>query len=339
MVLSLLVAGNLSCMACPFTLPRTIGRRFISPRWEWPRRLESKWLAIGLLVLFFWAYEALDLWLSPWWTAWIVVGYFVAAFSIDMLFRGAAFCKYVCPVGQFQFAQSLVSPWQVRVREPDVCTGCRTKECMRGGSHVRGCELQLIVPRKSDNLDCTFCLDCVHACPAANVGILATVQLGAPASSAANGFRAIAQRADLAVLLLLLVSAAFANAAGMIGPTVNAERWLEGALGISAFAAENIYLLLSLVVAPLAVLLLIGCWARLMNARQESLRQILCRFAPALVPVGAAMWLAHYGFHLVVGAASAVPAVVRFAGDWGWRIPAARAWCAAAAPWIRPPGC
>ena len=77
------------------------GRRFVSPRWEWPCRLESKWLAIGLLILFFWAYEAFDLWLSPWWTAWIVVGYFVAAFAVDMLFRGAAFCKYVAPWGSF----------------------------------------------------------------------------------------------------------------------------------------------------------------------------------------------------------------------------------------------
>ena len=90
----------------------------------------------------------LDLWLSPWWTAWIIVGYFVVAFTVDMLFQGAAFCKYVCPVGQFQFVQSLVSPWQVQVRDASACppATCRTKECMRGGENVRGCEMHLILP-------------------------------------------------------------------------------------------------------------------------------------------------------------------------------------------------
>ena len=33
--------------------------------------------------------------------------------------------------------------------------------------------LELYQPRKSSNMDCTFCLDCVHACPHDNVGILA----------------------------------------------------------------------------------------------------------------------------------------------------------------------
>ena len=210
---------------------------------------------------------------------------------------------------------------------------------MRGGSDVRGCEMQLIVPRKSDNLDCTFCLDCVHACPAANVGILATLQPPSTALIAAKSSKNIVRRADLAVLLLLLIFAAFANAAGMIAPTVNVERSLEAALSISPFAAESLYLLLSLVVAPLLVLLLVGACSHLLSLREESLGTIICRFAPALVPLGAAMWLAHYGFHLVVGATSALPAIVRFAGDWGWHIPAAarivRSCCATEPPgWL-----
>jgi hypothetical protein len=31
-VIALLVAGNLFCMACPFTMPRDLGRRFVRPR-------------------------------------------------------------------------------------------------------------------------------------------------------------------------------------------------------------------------------------------------------------------------------------------------------------------
>ena len=39
----------------------------------------------------------------------------------------------------------------------------------------RGCELALFQPRKIGNLDCTFCLDCVQACPYDNVGIISRV--------------------------------------------------------------------------------------------------------------------------------------------------------------------
>ena len=46
------------------------------------------------------------------------LGYFAAAFVIDGFFRGASFCKYVCPIGQFNFVQSLVSPLEVKVRDP-----------------------------------------------------------------------------------------------------------------------------------------------------------------------------------------------------------------------------
>ena len=120
-VLALLVAGNLFCMACPFMLPRELARRFFKPVRHWPRRLRNKWLAIALFALILFAYELFDLWGSPWWTAWLIVAYFAAALLVDSLFRNASFCKWVCPIGQFNFVASMVSPLEVRVRDTDVC--------------------------------------------------------------------------------------------------------------------------------------------------------------------------------------------------------------------------
>ncbi len=159
-VIALLMAGNLFCMACPFTLPRDLARKFVSPRYRWPSRLRSKWIAAGLLVAYLWGYEAFALWDSPRSTAWIILGYFIAAFMVDTVFKGASFCKYVCPIGQFHFVHSLVSPLQVKVREPAVCGSCSTHDCIRGNDRQRGCELHLFQPKKLGNFDCTFCLDC-----------------------------------------------------------------------------------------------------------------------------------------------------------------------------------
>ncbi len=135
--------------------------------------MRSKWFGVALLLLFFWGYEVFSLWDKPIWTAWLIINYFLVAFAIDALFRGASFCKYVCPIGQYQFVASLVSPLEVKVRKPDVCASCKTHDCLRGNERQRGCEMDLYLPRKSGNLDCTFCLDCVRACPHDNIGVMA----------------------------------------------------------------------------------------------------------------------------------------------------------------------
>ena len=154
-----------------------------------------------------------------------------AAFVVDGFFRGASFCKYVCPIGQFNFVQSLVSPLEVKVRDPDVCATCRTKDCIRGRDGIPGCELHLFQPRKAGNMDCTFCLDCVHACPHDNVGMLAAPGQRSVARPRPLRRRPLRPPPDLAALILVLVFGAFANAAGMVGPVVDWQSRLPFLLG------------------------------------------------------------------------------------------------------------
>ena len=152
-VLALLIAGNLFCMACPFMLPRRLAKKLLPANRPWPKFIRSKWLAIGLLLVFFWAYEAFDLWASPWLTAWVVLTYFVAAFAIDGIFQGAAFCKYVCPIGQFHFIHSMVSPLEVKVRQPAICGTCTTKDCIKGRYSQKPEQSMLRLSRESGNPD------------------------------------------------------------------------------------------------------------------------------------------------------------------------------------------
>ena len=248
-VVALLAAGNLFCMACPFTLPRELGRRLGLATRNWPRALHTKWLAVGLLVLFFWAYEKFDFWDSPKLTAWILVGYFVAAFAVDSFFRGASFCKYVCPIGQFNFVSSLVSPLEVRIRSREACTSCATHDCVQGNERQRGCELDLFLPRKVGNMDCTFCLDCVKACPHDNIGILALPPgsdlVNDPIRSSLGRF---SRRLDIAALALALVFSAFVSAAAMVAPVAAwRERLIERFPAISTAPVTGFLFLIALV--------------------------------------------------------------------------------------------
>ena len=329
-VLALLFAGNLFCMACPFMLPRQAGR-WMRERWfgggkPIPPGLR-KWLAVGLLVVFFYCYELFSLWASPWLTAWLIVGYFLAAFTVDTFFRGAAFCKVVCPVGQFNFFGSLVSPLEIRTRHQATCTACRTKDCITASSRVnrhsagaRGCELWLFQQRKSGNMDCTFCLDCIHACPYDNIGMIGRV----PTSELwtdphRSGVGRFSRRHDLVALVVLLSFGAFINAFAMIKPVHGLQAQLARWLGTSARAPGlALVFLVGLVLLPALSVTLAGQGTRLLSgSNRVSATAAIGRYAYALVPMGFGMWLAHYAFHFLTGGLTIVPVVQSFLADVG----------------------
>ena len=330
-VLALMAAGNLFCMACPFTLPRELGRKLGFATRHWPRALRNKWLAVGLLALFFLACEVFQLRDRPLVTAWILVGYFATAFTVDTLFRGASFCKYICPIGQFNFIGSLVSPLEVRVRRQNTCSNCATHDCLRGNEHHRGCELGLFLPRKTGSIDCTFCLDCVKACPHDNVGIVpVNIVHNLVRDPIRSALGRLSQRTDIAALALVLVFAAFVNAAAMVAPVT---AWRDVWIGrLSLTSAAPVTALLFLIVLLLATLLfgaviMAGTYVcHIVSATRE----IFCRFALALVPAGLAMWGAHLLFHLSTSWSTAWPVLQRAALDLGvpwlgvprWQTPA-----------------
>jgi len=307
-VIGLLVAGNLFCFACPFMLPRRLAKRLLPAARAWPRALRSKWLAVALLALYLFSYEAFDLWDSPFLTAWIAIGYFAAAFTIDGLFRGASFCKYVCPIGQFHFVQSTLSPLEVKVREPARCGSCETRDCIRGNAQQRGCEVDLFQPAKVGNLDCTFCLDCVHACPHDNVGILATrpaQELASDASRVSLG--KLSERPDLAALVLLLSFGAFANAAAMTAPVV---AWQQGSASAWSLSPSLVWVLFFA-----ATLIALPALCALLASGAD--RERLSRFAWSLAPIGFSMWLAHFVMHFAMAWGGAATAWRRAFADLG----------------------
>jgi ferredoxin len=173
------VRGEFFLSGLPFHAGASGGATILQASVHMAASLRNKWLSVGLFVLILFTYELFDLWSSPWWTAWLIVAYFLSVLVVDGFFKHASFCKFVCPIGQFNFVASTLSPFEVKVREQDVCTRCHTKDCIRGRREpvsdlvtIRGCELALFLPSKVGNMDCTFCLDCVHACPHDNIGIL-----------------------------------------------------------------------------------------------------------------------------------------------------------------------
>lgn len=311
-ILALLLFGNLFCMSCPFTIPRTVALRFSGRGRRWPRALRNKWLAVAAFVGFLFVYEWLDLWASPAMTAWVIIAYFVGAFVLEAMFAESPFCKYICPLGTFNFAASTLSPAQITVRDRDICRACPGKECINGSPRALGCGTELFAPAMRSNLDCVLCLDCARACPYDNVALA----IRPPGRELVEN--AWPRRWDISFLILVFAFASISNAFGMVPPFYEWQLWLAGALG-----TPNELILLGLtfgllnLALPAAVGLGAAWLSRAAAGRAEPLRISFSRFMPAIMPVGFAIWLAHYGFHFVTGALAIIPVFHTFLLDHG----------------------
>ncbi len=312
-ILILLMAGNFFCMSCPFTIPRTVARRLSLHGGRWPAALRNKWVSVLSLFGIFWLYEWLDLWASPLLTAWIAITYVLLAFALEAWFSGSPFCKYVCPLGAFNFTFSMLSPLQITERSRQVCRNCEGKECVNGSADVLGCGTELFVPVMESNMDCIFCLDCARACPYDNVAL----QIRSPLKETRR--RLEPPSFALAFMILSLIFSGLMNAFGMVPPVYRLQAWLAEGLGLRSDGARQLLVFgFGNLLLPAAILVLMT----LFSERSErnfwrSIRAETLRFVPALIPLGAGIWLAHYGFHLAIGGLAIVPVFQSFLIDHG----------------------
>ena len=183
-----------------------------------------------------------------------------------------------------------------------------------------GCEMELFQPRKSGNADCTFCLDCVHACPHENVGIL----IERPAKAlwtdpVRSGVGQLGRRLDLAVVVLVIIFGAIANAAGMVGPVVKWQEQVQSVLGhCSPALIISLYYLLVLVVLPALAVAFVAAISRWWGQLGENWLSIAVRFSYSLIPLGFGIWLAHYSFHFLGSYETVVPVMQRFVSNLGF---------------------
>jgi ferredoxin len=333
-------------MGCPFTVPRTLAKKLSISGIRFPQRLRNKWLAIAGLFIMFFLYEWLDLWASPVLTAWVIVFYFIASFVLEAVFKESAFCKYVCPLGTFNFVYSTASPTQIGVKNPDVCKACQGRECVNGSyaekSVIRideipyidadgtlhykkvtvenspkgtlGCGTELFPPQITSNLDCVYCLDCVRACPHDNIGLMARTP-GRELLQAG----AWPKRWDISLLVIMLAFMAIFNAFGMVPPVFALLEWFAS-LG---FTSDFIPLLLlfgfGMLLLPVLSALVAAWLGRTLTntAKKHSLRDTVATFAPAFVPLGFGIWIAHYGFHFLIAPLTIIPVIQEFVGQTG----------------------
>ena len=352
-VLALLLVGNLFCAACPLMLTRGVARwtqRVLGRTWRWPRRLRSKALAVVLMLLFVYAYEAFALWSSPWLTAWLAIGYFGAAWWVDSLFPAGTFCRYVCPLGNFNYVLASTSPTQIATVDPAVCDRCEGKPCLHGRvtdagaprrewltaeGRLRGdrdgprraafVPLEAVVapngtgrfPGCETGLfvpQVTANLDCTLCfnCLRACPYDNVALRLRAPWHEAArDGWRHRGRRGAL-VLGVLLAWWGLMNAFAMVPPYFAAADAVARVLGTRAEWWVLAVMLAVTSAAGFGATVAVAWAADRAGGRRSGPWAALDRWGYVVVIVGVGFWAAHYLFNFLTGALAIVPVFQHF---------------------------
>jgi len=189
-------------------------------------------------------------------------------------------------------------------------------------------------------MDCTFCLDCIHACPHDNIGILAELPGKALwRDSFHSGLGRFGKRPDLAALIVVLAFGAFVNSAGMVAPVLEWRDQAESLLRQrSPLLVTSLCYVFGLIVLPVLMVGISAALCRWFGRLKVSKLEVATRFSCALVPLGFSMWLAHYSFHFLASFDAIAFALQRFAGDLGLVILEDPAWapacCGPVADWL-----
>jgi NosR/NirI family nitrous oxide reductase transcriptional regulator len=179
------VAGRVWCLMCPFggfgewvqrlafwrhsSIRLTLGLKF-------PERL-ARYGAISSTIIFLaltWIEEFFNIAGpgKPAGTGWLVIGIVSSAVLFFVIFERRSFCRYLCPLTSLiAMVSTIGSLAGFRTRDRDRCLNCRTKECMRGGSHGAGCPWYTWPGAADSNAYCGLCTECYKACPYDNIGL------------------------------------------------------------------------------------------------------------------------------------------------------------------------
>ena len=172
-IVSAVFFGRHWCTICPVELLSAITSK-IGLRHKVPAFLKSGWV-ITILYVFIAiiAIHTLSIHRQPHRMAWYLITLMGVALIVSLLFEKRAFCSYVCPVGKLLGLYSLLAKWGIRVKSPDTCHSCKTKECIAKNRHykliARSCTSNLYPAKIQDNRECILCTQCIKACPHDNI--------------------------------------------------------------------------------------------------------------------------------------------------------------------------
>ncbi|MFQ6091006.1 MAG: cupredoxin domain-containing protein, partial [Candidatus Bipolaricaulia bacterium] len=248
----------------------------------WPKRLRNIWLQnfsfLGVAL-----FSAVIL-TVPLATGLVLLSFIILALNAALIFQRRTFCRYICSLGGFISLYSMVSPVEIRAKDPKLCERHGAKECIRGSEQGYGCSWMEYPGTLDRNAYCGMCTECIKTCPLDNIAV----------NIRPFGTDLIVphRRMDEAYKAFIMLASAGIYSAVMLGPW----GWLKDWANLSSLPHFGLYALgllaTNLVVVPGAFWLFSWLGKLFSGARAVPVRRLFVSFAYTLVPLGLMAWVA-----------------------------------------------
>jgi transcriptional regulator with AAA-type ATPase domain/NAD-dependent dihydropyrimidine dehydrogenase PreA subunit len=165
-IIASLLLGRIVCSVCPFSMLASLAQNLKCYGKQLPTYMK-RYYYITIMLLFsliFWYEEYFSINNSPYLTGLLLVAIAVAAIICGLLFKGHAWCRYLCPLGAIFSVCSPLSIVELRANT-DICQNkCQTFNCYKGSSGS-GCPMLQHAMYMDSNINCKLCFKCVTNCP------------------------------------------------------------------------------------------------------------------------------------------------------------------------------
>ena len=231
---------------------------------------------------------------------------------LAFIYRQRTFCNYLCPVSGFLSLYAMTAVVEIRPREDSICRTCRDRSCAVGGERGWGCPWALTPARLRRNNYCGMCMECIKACPNANM----TVNLRPFCADVAI------KGTDEAWKALIMVGVALVYSVTLLGSWGTVKSWAN----ISEVGDWRGFLIYAGIIWCGALAVLPGIWAlacalgrRLAGAGTVAAGTMFRRYSYLLVPLGLTAWAA-FSVPLIMVNWSYIQATASDPMGWGWNL-------------------
>jgi ferredoxin len=324
--------GRLWCLMCP--LPafgdwlqrlaligvrpgKTVGlnNKLFGLNKRWPKALSNIWLQnIGFLTL---ATVSILLVTRPIVSSIVLGLMFLLATVMALIWRGRAFCLYLCPVSGFLGLYSMTSMMELRSKDKEICRKvCKTKSCRAGSERGWACPWLVYMGNLDRNNFCGLCMECVKSCPHDNITLYWRPFCS---DKVIKGY----DEAWKAFIMLVL---AMAYSVVLLGPWGFLKDWANisekgNFVGFIIYAATLWFSCLLGFPAIYYIAVKLGHWWAKMKKQNGavSLKDMFIRYSYTLVPLGLLAWVA-FSLPLIMVNGSYILSVLSDPLGRGWNL-------------------
>ncbi len=321
------LGGRAWCMVCPvpalgewFARRRLVGVR---PEAEgsrslatgslnrrWPQALANLWPQ-NVLFLALCTFSTI-LVTRPALTAVVLAVMVAAALVVHAVFRRRSFCRYLCPLNSWMSLYAMTAVAEVRPRDAELCSQCREHSCAAGAEQAWPCPWLENPSKLARNNYCGLCMECIKACPNANM----TVRARPFASDTAI------RSADEAWMAFIMIALVVAYTVTLLGPWGTIKQWAN----VTEVGNWRGFTFHAAVVWTAALVVVPGVWylgallgRALAGGGAMSLRKLFLRSSYMLVPLGLLAWAA-FSIPLVMVNYTHIVSSLSDPFGWGWNL-------------------